>query len=115
MKLRKLRSLEEATQLDTTILETVRMLFQRNWKRPRPIRLLGVHVSNLEESEGQLDLIEEDRKRKWSSALRAVDKLRDRFGESTVGLAAAMGHGRQERVHENPASLPGKRPSARKE
>ena len=108
-------SLEEATQLDTTILETVRMLFQRNWKRSRPVRLLGVHVSNLEESEGQLDLIEEDRKRKWSSALRAVDKLRDRFGESTVGLAAAMGHGRQERVHENPASLPGKHPSASKE
>ena len=108
-------SLEEATQLDTAILETVRALFKNNWKRPRTIRLLGVHLSNLGESEGQLDLIEEDHKRKWSSALRAVDKLRDRFGESTVGLAAAMGHGRQERVHENPASLPGKRPSDKQE
>ena len=90
------------------ILETVKSLFRRNWKQSRPIRLLGVHVSGLEENEGQLDLIDEGRKRKWSQALHAVDDLRDRFGESSVGLASAMGHGRQERVHENPASLPGK-------
>jgi len=101
-------SLEQATQLDNVILETAKSLFNRNWKRPRPIRLLGVHVSGLEESEGQLDLIDEGSKRRWSQALRAVDNLRDRFGEGSVGLASAMGHGRQERVHENPASLPGK-------
>jgi len=101
-------SLEEATQLDNVILETTKSLFHRNWKRPRPIRLLGVHVSGLEESEGQLDLIDEGSKRKWGQALQAVDNLRDRFGEGSVGLASAMGHGRQERVHENPASLPGK-------
>ncbi len=101
-------SLEEATQLDTVILDTVKTLFRKNWKQPRPIRLLGVHVGNLEESEGQLDLIEEDRKRKWGRALGAVDNLRDRFGEGSVGLASAIGHGRQERVHENPAGLPGR-------
>ena len=28
--------------------------------------------------------------------------------ETAVGLAAAMGHGRRERVHENPAGLPGR-------
>ncbi|MDA1313828.1 MAG: DNA polymerase IV [Acidobacteria bacterium] len=100
-------SLDEATQLDTVILETVQKLFRRNWKQPRPIRLLGVHVAGLEESPGQLDLIEEDRKRRWGQALRAVDTLRDRFGEGSVGLASAIGHGRQERVHENPAGLPG--------
>jgi DNA polymerase-4 len=101
-------SLDEATQIDTVILDTVKTLFKKNWKRPRPIRLLGVHAGNLETNEGQLDLIEEDRKRKWSRALKAVDNLRDRFGEGTVGLASAIGHGRQERVHENPAGLPGR-------
>jgi len=101
-------SLEEATQLDTVILETVQKLFRRNWKQPRPIRLLGVQIAGLEETEGQLDLIEEDSKRKWGRALKAVDALRDRFGEGSVGLAAAIGHGRQERVHENPAGLPGR-------
>jgi DNA polymerase-4 len=102
-------SIEEATQLDTVILDTARTLFRKNWKRPRPIRLLGVHVSGLRESEGQLDLIEGTRNKKWSRALRAVDRLRDRFGESAVGLASAMKHGRKERVHENPAGLPGGR------
>ena len=106
---RRTHSLEEATQLDTVILDTARTLFRKNWKRPRPIRLLGVHVSGLQQSEGQLDLIEGTRKKKWSRALRAVDGLRDRFGESAVGLAAAMKHGRKERVHENPAGLPGGR------
>ena len=43
-----------------------------------------------------------------AAALSAADKLRDRFGEGAVGLAAAMKHGRRERVHENPAGLPGK-------
>ena len=90
------------------ILETTKSLFRRNWKRRQPIRLLGVYVSGLEETEGQLDLLEDGRKHKWSRALEAVDSLRDRFGESSVGLASAMGHGRQERVHENPAGLPGK-------
>lgn len=105
-------SLEEATQLDTVILETTKSLFRRNWKRRRPIRLLGLYVSGLEETEGQLDLLEDGRRRKWSRALEAVDSLRDRFGESSVGLASAMGHGRQERVHENPAGRA--RPDIRK-
>ena len=43
--------------------------------------------------------------------MAAADKLRDRFGETAVGLAAAMKHGRRERVHENPAVLPGKAPA----
>ena len=108
-------SLDEATQLDTVILEVTKSLFCRNWKRRRPIRLLGVSVSGLEESEGQLDLLDDGRKRKWSRALAAVDTLRDRFGESSVGLASAMGHGRQERVHENPVGLPGKKRSPEEE
>jgi len=102
------RSLPESTQLDTVILETVRELFQRNWKRGRPVRLLGVHVGTLQPEEGQLNWVEAPRKQKWSRALKAADALRDRFGESAVGLAAAMKHGRRERVHENPAGLPGR-------
>ena len=103
------RTLEEATQLDYIILDAAKKLFRENWKPSRPVRLLGVHVSGLDESEGQLDLIENEQKEKWSRALRAVDQLRDRYGESALGLAAALRHGHTERVHDNPASLPGKR------
>ena len=102
------RTLEEATQLDIVILRTVRELFRRNWEASRAVRLLGVHVGSLQQEEGQLGLLGRRGKAKWSSALRAADALRDRFGEASVGLASAMRHGRKERVHENPGALPGK-------
>jgi DNA polymerase-4 len=100
-------TLEEPTGLDNVILATVRELFRHNWKPGRPVRLLGVHVGALSRAEGQLNLISQDDRRRWSRALAAADSLRDRFGESAVGLAAALRHGRRERVHENPAGLPG--------
>jgi len=100
-------TVEEATQLDTVILDAVQTLFRRNWKRPMPIRLLGVHVGSLHDEAGQLGLLDGEERKKWGAALEAADRLRDRFGESAVGLAAAMRHGRRERVHENPAGLPG--------
>ena len=74
------------------------------------VRLLGVHAGGLQGSEGQLNLLENERNERWRKALGAVDKIRDKFGESSVSLASGMkGHFR-ERVHENPASLPGKDP-----
>jgi len=109
------RTLDEATSLDTVIFDAVKNLFRRNWERERPIRLLGVHVGSLQHREGQLNLLRDGQNRKWSRALEAADSLRDRFGESALGLAAAMKHGRRERVHENPAGLPGKKGKPRAE
>ncbi len=106
--LTRARTLDESTQLDKVILETVRMLFAENWQSGRRVRLLGVQAGSLTDPEGQLGLLEADDRRKWGRALTAADKLRDRFGEGAVGLAAAMKHGRRERVHENPAGLPGR-------
>jgi hypothetical protein len=37
-----------------------------------------------------------------------MDHLRDKFGESAVGLARGMKGGFRERTHENPVGLPGK-------
>ncbi len=106
--LTRAKTLDEATQLDKVILETVRALFADNWQQNRRVRLLGVQAGSLSDPEGQLGLLEADDRRKWGRALTAADKLRDRFGEAAVGLAAAMKHGRRERVHENPAGLPGR-------
>jgi DNA polymerase-4 len=89
------------------ILGTVRRLFRENWSGKK-VRLLGVHAGSLSDPAGQLGLLDEDVRKKWGGLLAAADKLRDRFGESSVGLAGAMKHGRRERVHENPAGLPGK-------
>ena len=102
------RTLDSPTRLDSVILRAIRELFRKNRQRGRPVRLLGVHIGSLEESEGQLPLIDKEQRQKWSRALEAADTLRDRFGESAVGLAAALRHGRRERVHENPAVSAGK-------
>jgi DNA polymerase-4 len=105
--LTRAKTLDEATQLDNVILGTVRKLFRENWSG-RKVRLLGVQAGSLTDPAGQLGLFNEAVPKKWGGVLAAADKLRDRFGESAVGLAGAMKHGRRERVHENPAGLPGK-------
>jgi len=103
-------SLDHATQLDTEIFREVRALFRANRKAKAKIRLLGVHASGLESDEGQLNLLEEDSTNRWRKALSAVDRLRDKFGEDSVSLANGLKGRFRERVHENPADLPGKAP-----
>ena len=45
---------------------------------------------------------------RWRKAMSAVDRLRDKFGEDSVSLAMGLRGRFRERVHENPAGLPGK-------
>jgi DNA polymerase-4 len=98
-----------ATQLDTEMFEEIRDLFRRNWKRGAAVRLLGVHASGWAEGDEQMDLLGEERHEKWKQTMAAADRLRDRFGEKAVGLAAGLKGNFRERTHENPAGLPGKK------
>jgi DNA polymerase-4 len=100
-------TLDHATQLDIEIIESSRLLFRRNWTGG-PVRLIGVQTSGLESSEGQLNLLEEEKTRRWRNALGAVDRIRDKFGTGSVSLAAGLKGNYKEKVHENPADLPGK-------
>jgi DNA polymerase IV len=102
-------TLDHATGLDTELLSTALLLFHRNWEPGAPVRLLGVHAGSLDASEGQMSLLESEKTGRWRKALDAADRLRDKFGESAVSLGAAIKGAYRERVHENPASLPGKR------
>jgi len=109
-------SLAAPTQLDTEIFEQIRILFRKNWKKGAEIRLLGVQVSSFEEAApGQLDLLDDGRHQRWQQALAVADRLRDRFGEGSVGLAGGMKGVFREKTHENPASLPGKTPKKKRE
>jgi DNA polymerase-4 len=101
-------TLPEPTQLDGEIFEQVRALFRKNWKQGIQVRLLGVHVSFFESKAAQINLLEGGRQQRWKDALAAADRLRDKFGESSVKLAAGMRGTFRERTHENPAGLPGK-------
>jgi DNA polymerase-4 len=102
-------SLEQPTQIDTEIFEQIRTLFHRNWRPGSPVRLLGVQASSFESADRQLHLLEQDQHNRWTQALSAVDRLRDKYGEAAVSLARGLKSGFRERVHENPASLPGKK------
>ncbi len=101
------------TQLDGDIFEQIRTLFRRNWKQGSQIRLLGVQASHFENHAGQLNLLQTGQQQKWKDALTVADRLRDRFGESSVTLASGMRGQFRERTHENPAGLPGKGKSKR--
>jgi len=104
-------SLAAPTQLDTEIFEQIKTLFRKNWRKGQYVRLLGVQTSSFESETQQRDLLEGDRRERWQKALSAADRLRDRFGESSVTLARGMRAGFRERTHENPVSLPGKKKS----
>jgi len=101
-------SLDQPTQADNQIYEQVRRLFFANWTPGAPVRLLGVQASNFESNAPQLDLLEGSQQQRWHQALAAADRLRDKFGESAIGLARGMKGGFRERTHENPVGLPGK-------
>ena len=108
-------TLPDATQLDNEIFEAIRTLFRKNWKKGMQIRLLGVQASHFTTQAAQIDLLDGNRQQRWKDALAAADRLRDKFGESSVGLASGMRGNFRERVHENPAALPGKSKEAKKE
>jgi len=101
-------SLDHGTQFDNEIFAQARALMRSNRKSGAAIRLLGVHASGFEDQEGQLNLLEEPRADRWRKALLAMDQIRDRFGEDAVSIASGMKGRFRERVHENPAGLPGK-------
>jgi DNA polymerase IV len=105
------RSLGRGTQVDTEIFEEIRALFRRNWRPGAAVRLLGVHVSGWSEGGQQMGLLDEERHERWKQALAAADRLRDRYGDSAVSLAASLRGQFRERTHENPAGLPGKKPA----
>ena len=107
-------TLATATQLDGEIFEEVRRLFRKNWQAGRKVRLLGVQASSFEDQTEQMNLLEAGRQQRWKDALAAADKLRDKFGESSVSLAAGMRGSFRERTHENPVGLPGKGPGREK-
>jgi len=83
------RALEEFTDEERVISRWGRWLLRANWKG-EPVRLLGISVADLLPWRGSAAgaLFASDRK--YRKMVRAVDRARDRFGESSLVRAAAM-------------------------
>ncbi len=77
------RALENPTDQDDEIYHACLELFDKVWRRGRPVRLLGVGVANLGPPIRQLQLFdhawEEDHQ-----LLRAVDSIREKYGSSAL-------------------------------
>ncbi|HSE50210.1 MAG TPA: DNA polymerase IV [Terriglobales bacterium] len=93
-------TLDQPTQLDPAIYGAALQLFRDHWRKGSAVRLLGVRVAQFERSQGQLDLLDQDRQEKWKQALSAVDHMRDRFGDHAVSLARGLKSAFRERTHE---------------
>lgn len=103
-------TLDSPTQLDNEIYRQINRLFHANWHKGSEVRLLGVHASSFDGDSSQLNLLENQSRERWQHALSAMDRVRDKFGESSITLGTGMKGGFRERTHENPAALPGKSP-----
>lgn len=69
-------------------------LFDRHWKHGEPVRLLGVTLQNLsliDETAMQLDLFSYEEQPKKEALTKAMDRLRDKFGEDAVLTAGMLG------------------------
>ena len=85
----------EPTNDDATVFRTAKSLLERNYPSPRPVRLIGVSVSNLtERAEPELSLFPVENKRQ--DILDAVDALRNKFGDEIIHVG---GTGQDEEVH----------------
>jgi DNA polymerase IV len=73
----------EPTDDDTVVLEFAVGLLRAAYSGKKPVRLLGVRLSNFSGSEeGELSLFPDDSKR--SQMFDAVDKLRKKFGDDVI-------------------------------
>jgi len=81
--------LEQPTNQDGEIYQAAMRLFKRVWREGRPVRLLGVGVSDLGPPVRQLALFsqawEQDRR-----LLRAIDEIRARYGSSALQRGGAL-------------------------
>ena len=79
-------TLISATNLDQEIYETASALFKDNWPKGKPVRLIGVGVTNLGPPIHQLGLWSDDHQKK-ARLVNAMDDLRKRFGVDIIQRA----------------------------
>jgi DNA polymerase IV len=85
------RSLDEATDKTSLIRQTIDELFAAFSRQNRPVRLLGVGVSNLSTTAEQLHLFQ-DEHYQTDRLDQVMDKVRKRFGDKSITRASLLDH-----------------------
>ncbi len=86
------KTLGEPTRLDADIFAVFQELFRLHRDPLRKIRLLGVSLSGLTHGNGQLDLLDAERRARLEKLTSAADQLRDRFGFGKVQFGGSLLH-----------------------
>ncbi len=81
--------LPQPSNVDREILEAARSLLGKHWEPARPVRLLGVGLSGLQEPLRQLELFDHSWERD-ERLLKAVDTIRQRYGDDSVQRASSL-------------------------
>jgi DNA polymerase-4 len=76
------------TSADHILIPGIKNLLKSAWNQSRPIRLIGVKLSNLCTGNYQINLFEDNEER--IKLYRALDKINFRYGNKTVCRAAGM-------------------------
>ena len=77
-------TLTEPTDNDDEIYASALTLLNNYWPRGRPVRLIGVGVSGLEEPRHQLSLWEDDSDERKRLLQQTLDGLREKFGTDII-------------------------------
>lgn len=79
------------TAAEHILIPGIKNLLKKAWNGHRPIRLIGVKLSNLCQGSYQINLFEDNEER--IKLYQAMDKINFKFGEKTVCRAAGMAIG----------------------
>ena len=74
------------TSADDEIIPVAKALFHKLYKKGKPVRLLGVRLSNFSEDSVQANLFH-DAERK-NSLYKSLDDVKNRFGRNSVNRAS---------------------------
>ena len=71
-----------------------------------------MQTSHFGPATGQINLLDGGKSDKWQRALSAADRMRDKYGDGSVSLAASMRGQFRERVHEAMPNAPRGKPES---